>query len=43
MNRRLIFAVVITALLVNLAIGAQIYLAAQGRPSKEAPATWKTR
>jgi carboxyl-terminal processing protease len=34
MNRRLIFAVVITALLVNLAIGAQIYLAAQGGPSK---------
>src|SRR5579863_1996226 len=35
MNRRLIFAVVITALLVNLAIGAQIYLSAQSSPSKE--------
>ena len=35
MNRRLIYVVVITALLVNLAIGAQIYFSAQGNPTNK--------
>ena len=36
MNRRLIYGVVITALLVNLAIGAQIYLNSAATPGKDA-------
>jgi hypothetical protein len=43
MNRRLIFGFVIAALLVNLAIGAQIYLSAAGetRTCSFIPTCWK--
>jgi len=36
MNRRLLYGIVIAALLVNLAIGAQIYLSSTNGPGKDA-------